>query len=84
MQKDTILKKLAITLLTLTAISSAALASDRNYDLRDSDTYYGKYATRSKATNTSTNAVAIEKDEGVLTNFERTLKISNENQHGGH
>ena len=78
------MKKLAMTLLTLAAISSAALASDRGYDLRDSDTYHGKHATRSKAADTSANAVAIEKDAGVLTNFERTMKTASEIEHGGH
>ena len=42
--KDTIMKKIAISLLALAAVSTAALAGEsRGYDLRDSDTYFGKY-----------------------------------------
>jgi hypothetical protein len=83
-QKDTILKKFAISLVALAAISSAALASQRSYDLRDSDTYFGKYSTQLKNTGTKTNALAADKGESTLTNFERMKKISEENVQGGH
>jgi hypothetical protein len=45
------MKKIALSLIALAAISGAALA-ERNYDLRDSDTYMGKF---------SNEAVTIEK-----------------------
>ena len=38
------MKKFAISLIALAALSTASFASQRGYDLRDSDTYFGKYS----------------------------------------
>ena len=81
------MKKVLISLLALTAVSGAALASDRNYDLRDSDTYFGKYSTKHKApnyfnANSSVEAFAVANDGAALTAYERMMKISEENEHG--
>jgi hypothetical protein len=81
-QKDIILKKLSLSLIALAAISTASFASERNYELRDSDTYFGKYATQLKNSGTTTNALAADADADILTNFERMMKISEENQSG--
>jgi hypothetical protein len=81
-QKDIILKKLSISLIALAAISTAPFASERGYDLRDSDTYFGKYSAQLNNTEVKTNALAIAKDASVLTNFERVKKISAENESG--
>ena len=78
------MKKLSISLFALAAISSAAIASQRNYDLRDSDTYFGKYATQLKNNDVRTNALAVESQPGILTNFKRLMKVSEENEQGGH
>ncbi len=78
------MKNVLISLLAVAAISGAALASDRNYDLRDSDTYFGKYSTQHKAQSyaTKSNAFAVANDGAKLTAYERMMKISEENQHG--
>jgi hypothetical protein len=79
------MKNVLISLLALAAVSGAALASDRNYDLRDSDTYFGKYSTKHKMESSAThsNAFAVVKSSKKLTAFERMMKISEENEHGG-
>jgi uncharacterized protein YxeA len=78
------MKNVLISLLAVAAISGAALASDRNYDLRDSDTYFGKYSTQHKVQSNATksNAFAVANDGAKLTAYERMMKISEENQHG--
>jgi hypothetical protein len=40
------MKKIALSLIALAAVSTAALA-ERNYDLRDADTYMGKFSAQS-------------------------------------
>ena len=75
------MKNVLISLLALAAISGAALANDR-VDLRDSDTYFGKYSTKHKAQShaTDSNAFAVVKaDKAKLTAYERMMKISEEN-----
>jgi uncharacterized protein YxeA len=77
------MKNVLISLLALAAVSGAALASDRNYDLRDSDTYFGKYSTKHKAQSHAkdSNAFAVVKtDKANLTAYERMMKTSEENE----
>ncbi len=59
------MKKIAISLLALAAVSTAAFAGDnRGYDLRDSDTYFGKYSNQVQNEHiTSANAFAVVNDE---------------------
>ena len=81
------MKNVLISLAALAALSGAALASDRNYDLRDSDTYFGKYSTQLQAksysnASSSAEALAVENDGAPLTAFERMNKISEENENG--
>ena len=53
------MKKLSISLIALAAISTAALASQR-----DSDPYFGKHSTQLKNARTTTNAQAVELNVG--------------------
>ena len=78
------MKKIAISLIALAAISTASFASQRNYDLRDSDTYFGKYSTQLKNEATSTHALAVAKTVKPSSNFERLKKVSEENDTVGH
>lgn len=76
------MKNVLISLAALAVLSTAALANDRGYDLRDSDTYFGQYSTQSKNTGYESNALAVAGDSASLTAFERMQKISEENEHG--
>jgi hypothetical protein len=79
------MKKIAISLIAFAAISTASFAGDnRSYDLRDSDTYFGKYSTQLKNEAVEANALVIVKKTSDMTNFERLKKISEENDQGGH
>ena len=78
------MKKFAISLIALAAISTASFASQRGYDLRDSDTYFGKYSTQLKAKAASVHAIAVVKEGRPTTNFERLKKVSEENDQAGH
>lgn len=77
------MKNVLISLLALAAVSGAALASDRGYDLRDSDTYFGKYSAKHEAPATDSNALAVANDGAALTAFERMMQTSERNEHGG-
>jgi hypothetical protein len=79
-----IMKKFAVSLIALAALSTASFASQRGYDLRDSDTYFGKYSKQVKDNSVSVNAFAAANDVQALTNFERLKKISEENDRGRH
>ena len=85
------MKNICLSILALAALSSATFANNRGYDLRDSDTYFGKYSTQlknkvAKQANTMTviSPLAVEEKSGKLTNFERMMKISRENDQGRH
>ncbi|MDP1701345.1 MAG: hypothetical protein Q8L53_10390 [Aestuariivirga sp.] len=76
------MKKLSLSLFALAAISTSSLASQNGYDLRDSDTYFGKYSTQLKNAGTKTHALAVIKRAKPLTNFERMMKNSEESKGG--
>ena len=83
------MKKICLTIATLAALSSVAYAHNRSYELRDSDTYFGKYSTQlkdkaAKETITLVSPFAVEEKALGLTNFERMMKISKENEEGRH
>ncbi len=84
------MKKIAISLIALAAVSTAAFANESRGDLRDSDTYFGKYATHDKAPNADVNAnvfplAIMDNQDGVgLSAFERMKRLSEENDNGGH
>lgn len=80
------MKKIYITFFVLAAMSGAAYAHGGS-DLRDSDTYFGKYSTQLKnkaikKTITVVSPLAIGKNTPGLTNFERMMKISREPHQG--
>jgi hypothetical protein len=77
------MKKFAISLIALAAISTASVASSRSYDLRDSDTYFGKYSAQLMDKSASVNAMTVIKKTKAVTNFERLKWISEENDQGG-
>jgi hypothetical protein len=60
------MNKILLSLAALTAISGAALA-ERSYDLRDSDTYTGKYSSMQIQDQVDVNALAS--DAPVSTNI---------------
>lgn len=84
------MKKIHITFFVLAAMSGVAYAHGGS-DLRDSDTYFGKYSTQLKnkasketikKTMTVVSPLAIEGNAPRLTNFERMMKISREPHQG--
>ena len=75
------MKKIAISLIALAAISTASFAADHDDDHRSASAYLGKYATQMKDMSTGANAIVIAKKEaGTLTAFERTNMIAWENE----
>ena len=85
------MKNICLSILALAALSSATYAHNRSYELRDSDTYFGKYSTQLKnqagsnaATMTVVSPLAVEEKAFGLTNFERMTIRSRENDQGGH
>ena len=78
------MKKFAISLIALAAISTASFASgNRNYDLRDSDAYMGQSAIQIMSKTTTNDALAVMNSDRGATNFERLLWISQQNDQGG-
>lgn len=78
------MKNIAISLFALAAISTVAFAGEsRGYDLRDSDTYFGKYSTQLTNETTNTNAITVMDAGRPLTSFERLKWQSEENEIGG-
>jgi hypothetical protein len=75
------MKKIAISLIALAAISTASFAADHDDDHRSASAYLGKYATQLNDKSTGANAIVIAKKEaGTLTAFERTNMIAWENE----
>ena len=88
-QQEVTVNKLYISIIALAALSGAAYADNRNYDIRDSDTCMGKYCNNVKkpfdsSTATVISPLAVDENAQGLTNFERLMKISKENDHGRH
>jgi hypothetical protein len=78
------MKKIAISLFALAAVSSAAFANDnRGYDPRDSDGYLGQYSNQTANDSTSTSAIAVMGAGQAVTSFERMKWQSEENDNGG-
>lgn len=79
------MNKIAISLIALAALSTASFAAgNRSNDLRESDTYFGKYSEQVNKSTVAVNALAAANDGQALTNFERLKKISEENDNGRH
>ena len=78
------MKKFAVSLLALAALSTASFAADHGDDHRSASAYLGKYATQLNDNSTSANAVAVAKNEvGTLTAFERMNLIAAQNENEG-
>jgi hypothetical protein len=78
------MKKFAVSLLALAALSTASFAADHGDDHRILSTTFGKYAAQLNDNSTSANAVAVAKNEvGALTAFERLNLIAAENENEG-
>jgi hypothetical protein len=83
------MNKLYISIIALATLSGSAYADNRNYDIRDSDTCMGKYCNNVKtpfapSTATVVSPLAVDENASGFTNFERLMKISNENDQGRH
>lgn len=83
------MNKLYISIIALATLSGAAYANDRGYDVRDLDTCMGKYCNNVKqpfdlSIKTVISPLAVDENAQGLTNFERIMKISKENDHGRH
>ena len=83
------MNKLYISIIALATLSGAAYADNRNYDIRDSDTCMGKYCNNVEKPFDSSSAtvispLAVDENAQGLTNFERLMKISKENDRGRH
>lgn len=84
------MKKICLAIVTLAALSSVAYAHNRSYELRDSDTYFGKYSTQlkekawlnSQAPMTVVVPFAVKEKTHGLTNYQRMMLISEENDRG--
>jgi hypothetical protein len=78
------MKKIAISLLALAAVSTVALAGpNRGTDPRDSDTYIGKYTAPLENEATSSDAFAVSNDDQVLSSFERMKRQAEQNEIDG-
>jgi hypothetical protein len=82
--KETTMKKLAISLIALAAISTAAFAgANRSNDLRDTETYMGKYAVQVSGEAAGSNAFMVMSAKAPTSNFERLIWTSWANDQGG-
>jgi hypothetical protein len=79
------MKKIAFSLIALAALSTASFASDnRSNELRDSDTYTGKYAEQLWTKAINADAMAVMSATASVSNFDRLNWIAEENDNGGH
>jgi hypothetical protein len=79
------MKKIAFCLVALAAISTASFANNnRSYDLRESDTYFGRYSEQLMNKATDANTLVIIKKTKAATNFERLKWIAEENDNCRH
>jgi hypothetical protein len=78
------MKKIAISVFALAAVSTAAFAGDnRGYDPRDAEGYFGKYSNVMTNEFASTSAIAVMDADRPATSFEITKWQSEENDNGG-
>ena len=78
------MKKFAISLIALAALSTASFAnSNRSNDLRDTDTYVSLNSAQIMNKASAVNALAVVKTANTVSNFDRLNWISLENDQGG-
>jgi hypothetical protein len=74
------MNKIAISLIALAALSTASFASgNRNYDLRDADTYNGQISD-----NAGVNAFTVNSNDQILSNFDRVKLNQKKNESDSH
>jgi hypothetical protein len=77
------MKKIAISLIALAALSTASFASERSDD--DSGISGSGYVTQVNNSSTSAHAlVVLKKNAGTVSAFERLNQIAAQNSEGGH
>ena len=80
------MNKIALIVAASTLFATGAYASQRGYDLRDTQYYTssGVSAVSSDAANVDSHALAVETSGNAETVFQRVTRISIENDHGRH
>ena len=74
------MNKIAISLIALAALSTASFASgNRNYDLRDADTYNGQVSG-----SVGVNAFTVSSNDQILSNFDRVKLNQDKNESSSH
>ena len=78
------MNKIAISLIALAAISTAAFAERDNngFNGSRSENYFELRAAQPQVEATNVNVFAVAKDTKKLTNFERVNKFLEENENG--
>lgn len=79
------MKKIAISLIALAAVSTAAFAnSNRSEDLRDTPNYIGRYAQQANTNAPATYAIAVPSGSQALTNAELIKRNQEKNETSNH
>lgn len=80
------MKKIALTLAAIAALSTSSFASQRGYDLQDTEywTTSGVPASGNASSSVASAALAVSNDAGAMTAFERMTTTAIENDHGRH
>jgi hypothetical protein len=79
------MKYFTISFIALVSLSTASLAGDnRNYELRDSDTYVGKYASQSTVSRVKAYALAGPAASDGLSNAEIIKRNQEINESSSH
>jgi hypothetical protein len=79
------MKKIAISLFALAAVSTAAFAnSNRSEELRDLSTYVGQFSEQANATSPASYAIAVPGTNHALSNAELIKRNQEKNATSGH
>jgi hypothetical protein len=78
------MKKIAISLLALAAVSTVALAGvNTGSELRETGAYSAANSSQLQGNTSNANAFAVDNDSQGSTSFERLKLISEQNDKGG-
>ena len=78
------MKKIAISLIALAAVSTAAFASQRNYELRESPTYFGQYSEQVNGKASAAFAIVSPSSSEAPTNAELLKRNQLKNESSSH